>query len=344
MPESTMTGPGIVIKKPEHEQSTTTMQELQLQTKLLKNTPIFRSLSDDLLESILKAPENGIEEYAPKQLIVRESESGECMYIILEGTVEVLIRAESSNREITIASLRAGDFFGERSLLPGSTGRRNASVRASYQTKVFRIDKKYVLLSIKRDDFHLDDDEDVTAINVTTIKKPTTVPVQAPAPASVKAQTAAPAPAKPQFPPDEVRDVIMGLHLFKSLNLAELLSIHEWTEVVKVGPGDFVLKESQPGESMFVVLDGVIEIFTLDNDGKIVILAKLKAGEYFGEQALMPDGKGKRNAFARTEKESRLIKIPKEYFRLVLNRDSDLAKELKKKHEEQKQKLKDARQ
>jgi CRP-like cAMP-binding protein len=111
-----------------------------------------------------------------------------------------------------------------------------------------------------------------------------------------------------------------------------------------VGPGDFVLKESQPGDAMFVVLEGAVEIFTLDSEGKIVILAHLKTGDYFGEQALMPDSKGKRSAFARTENVSRLIKIPKEYFRLVLNRDTELAKELKKKHEEQKQKLKDARQ
>jgi len=308
------------------------MDGLQLHISLLKNTPIFRSLNDDLLEGILNAPENGIKEYAPKQLIIRESEIGDCMYIILEGTVEVLIRAESSNRDISIATLRAGDFFGERSLMPGSTGRRNATIKAVYPTKVFRIDKKYVLLSIKRDDFSLSDDEDVTLINVASSK---------PAP---QPQATPPKPVMPAFPPDEVRDLIIKIRLFKSLNRDELLTIHEWTEVVKVGPGDFVLKESQPGDAMYVVLEGSVEIFTLDIDGKIVILAHLKTGDYFGEQSLMPDTKGKRNAFARTENESRLIKIPKEYFRLVLKRDSELAKELKKKHENQKQKLKDARQ
>src|SRR3989337_3128905 len=99
------------------------MDGLQLHISLLKNTPICRSVNDDLLEGILNAPENGIKEYAPKQLIIRESEIGDCMYIILEGTVEVLLRAESSNRDISIATLRAGDFFGERSLMPGNTAR-----------------------------------------------------------------------------------------------------------------------------------------------------------------------------------------------------------------------------
>ena len=313
--------------------------ELKLQTQLLKNTPVFRSLSEPLLESILKAPENKIEDYAPKHLIIRESELGDCMYIILDGVVEVLIRAESSGREIAIATLKTGDFFGERSLLPGSTGRRNATVRAVYPTKVFRIDKKYVLLSVKRDDFHLEDDEEVTMLNFATHKPaPVPAPQVAPRPATTPAPQTTQSSA-PRFPPDEVRDTIMKLRLFKALNRDELLTINDWTEVITVGPGEFIIKESQLGQAMYVILDGEVEIFTLDHEGKIVLLATLKKGDYFGEQALMPDGKGKRNAFARSDKMSRLIKISKEYFRLVLNRDNELYKELRKLQDARKQKL-----
>lgn len=285
-----------------------------IQTELLRNTPIFSSLSDEELQRIQEASENGIEEYEPKKLIIREDEIGDCMYIILEGTVEVMIRAESGGRDITINTLRAGDFFGERALMPGSTGRRNASIKSLHPTKLFRIDKKYVALNVKRDVDEDEEEEDITEINTA------------------------------RFEPDEVRDTIRKIRLFKSLNYDELKSIRDWTEVVTVGPGEFILKEAQAGEFMYVMLDGKVEIFTLDSDGKIVILATLKKGDYFGEQALMPDSKGKRNAFARTDNESRLVKIPKEYFRLMLNRDSELARELKKIHEEQNEKLKRERQ
>jgi len=285
-----------------------------IQTELLRNTPIFSSLSDEELQRIQEASENGIEKYEPKKLIIREDEIGDCMYIILEGTVEVMIRAESGGRDITINTLRAGDFFGERALMPGSTGRRNASIKSMHPTKLFRIDKKYVALNVKRDVDKDEGEEDITEINTA------------------------------RFEPDEVRDTIRKIRLFKSLNYDELKSIRDWTEVVTVGPGEFILKEAQAGDFMYVVLEGKVEIFTLDSDGKIVILATLKKGDYFGEQALMPDSKGKRNAFARTDNESRLIKIPKEYFRLILNRDSELARELKKIHEEQKEKLKRERQ
>jgi len=269
-------------------------------TTLLHNIPLFKSLSDNDLLNIINAPENSIEEYGTRETIVRESEVGDAMYIILDGYVEVTIRSSSSDREVGIATLKPGDFFGEQSLLPWGTGRRNASVRALHSAKVFRIDKKYVLLSIKHDDEELEDSDsaDITSIN-------------------------------PKFEPDEVRDLIKDMRLFKSLNNQELATIRDWTEVVTFGPGDFVIKEYQKGEHLYIVLDGAAEVFTLDEDGKILILAELGAGEFFGEQALMPDSNGKRNAFVRANNETRLIKVPKEYFRLILSRDDKIAAELR---------------
>ncbi len=269
-------------------------------TELLHSIPLFKSLNDDDLAIILNAPENGIEEYGQREIIVREAEVGDCMYIILDGYLEVSIRSGSSDREVGIATLRPGDFFGEQSLLPWGTGRRNASVKALHSAKVFRIDKKYVLLAIKHDED--EDSADITAINT-------------------------------KFEPDEVRDLIMDMRLFKSLNNQELATIRDWTEIVTFGPGDFVVKKFQKGEHLYVILDGKAEVFTLDDDGEIIILAELGAGEFFGEQALMPDSKGKRNAFVRANDETRLIKIPKEYFRLILNRDEKIAAELKKTQE-----------
>jgi len=268
--------------------------------QLLRSIPLFNSLSDDDLANIVDAPENGIEEFGSRETIVRESEIGDCMYIILDGYLEVTIRSGSSDREVGIATLRPGDFFGEQSLLPWGTGRRNASVKALHSAKVFRIDKKYVLLSIKQSDEDVEDSdsEDTTTINV-------------------------------KFEPDEVRDLIMDIPLFKSLNNQELATIRDWTEVVTFGPGDFVIKKFQKGEHLYVILEGNTEVFTLDDDGEILILAELSAGEFFGEQALMPDSRGKRNAFVRANSETRMIKIPKEYFRLILSRDEEIAAKLK---------------
>jgi len=280
------------------------MAEKKIDVEFLRRIPIFGSMSDAELKGILNAPENRVEEFGPKQVIVREMEVADSMYVVLEGAAEVLLRGEAFGREVAIATLRPGDFFGEQALMDENTvtGRRNASVRALHMTKVFRIDKKHVQLSLER------------------------------------AEPPSEEPTIPHMPPQdrEVRDLIKGMRLFQSLTEKELASIGSWTEVLKVGPGDFVLKESEKGDCMFVVLDGVVEIFALDDDGKVGILATVGKGSYFGEQALMPGSTGERNAYARANGIARLIKIPKEYFRLVLNRDSEVAKSLLMKGQAQK--------
>ena len=261
----------------------------------LSKVPIFASLSDAELKEIINSPDNGYEEYDMKQGIIREEEIGDCMYVILEGTVEVSIRSGTGGREITIATLREGDFFGEQSLLPNGTGRRNASVRALHPSKLFRIDKKHVLLHVGG----LDESEDATIQVFMSEEK-------------------------------EVRKILGKLRLFQSLSEVELDSYRSWTEVITVGPGDFVLKESEHGEHLYVVMDGIVEVFMIDEDGKINILARLEPGDYFGEQALMDGSNGERNAYVRTDNETRLIKIAKDYFKLALKRDSVLAMALKK--------------
>lgn len=267
----------------------------------LRMIPIFNSLQDEELRAIVEAPENGIETYPAKTLIVREAELGDCMYVIVEGSVEVMLRAESGGREITIGTLYAGDFFGEQALLPGSTGRRNASVRAQHDCKLFRIAKKHVLLHVQQQDYDEDESEVITVSNFV------------------------------ETPEDkDIKDLLKSMRLFRSLKPQEIAAFRDWSEVIDVGPGEFVIKENQSGEHLYVVLDGSVEIFLLDSEGKVVILAEHKRGNYFGEQALLPGSDGKRNAYVRMDQKGRLLKVPKKYFRLLLDRDSKLAETLSK--------------
>jgi CRP-like cAMP-binding protein len=279
------------------------MPQQPVDVQFLKEIPIFGSLTDTELEAILSAPENGIEDYEPKQIIIREMEIADCMYVVLEGSVDVSLRGEGiGGREVTIATLRPGDFFGEQALEENTTtGRRKATVRALQKSKLFRIDKKHVRMGLERSRDPEDDKTSLTSMTSLTLSTPQD---------------------------REVRELLRSVRLFQSLTDAELSNVRHWTEVLEVGPGDFVLKETEHGNCMYVVLDGIVEIFTLDDDGKIVILAVHERGNYFGEQALMPGSTGERNAYARTQGPARLIKVPKEYFRLVLNRDSAVAQAL----------------
>lgn len=267
----------------------------------LRKIPIFNSISDAELKAILAAPENVIQEYAPKQIIIREMEVADAMYVVLEGMVDVSLRpSDNFGRDVVIATLQPGDFFGEQALADNTTtARRAATVRAMTAAKLFRIDRKHVRLGMKSESGGDDTTQITSVLGASPEEK-------------------------------EVRALLKSMRLFQSLTDSEMQSVGIWAKVLQVGPGEFVIKESERGDCMYAILDGNVEIFTNDSDGKICILALLQRGNYFGEQALLPGSSGQRSAFARTAGVARLVRIPKEYFRLVLNRDSEIARTLAK--------------
>lgn len=271
--------------------------------ELLSNIPIFESLDHDELKNIINSPDNSIEEYSHRELIVRESEDADCMYIILEGRLEIVVRGAPPVREIAIATLKPGDFFGEQALLPGSTGKRNASVRAFSKAKIFRIAKKHVLLSLKRSE----EKESNQSANLKNIKNRA-------------------------FGHDVAREMIMTLPFFKNLTNKELEMIDHWTENVTFSPDNIIIKKFQRNEHLYVIVKGLVEVFNLDDQGKVIVLAKLGHGKLFGEQALMPGSTGKSNSFVKAKEETIMIKIAKRHFRALLSRNNNIAVKLQQIH------------
>jgi CRP/FNR family transcriptional regulator/CRP/FNR family cyclic AMP-dependent transcriptional regulator len=109
--------------------------------KTLKMVPLFASLKDDDLQSIisLTIPR----EYQKDQPILREDDSSsEAMFVILDGEVKVSINGPDG-REAILAILEEGDFFGEMSVIDGEP--RSATVRATMPTNLVTIRRKDLL-------------------------------------------------------------------------------------------------------------------------------------------------------------------------------------------------------
>lgn len=116
---------------------------------LLKNIKYFSELQDNVLEELLKEPENEVVEYQRKQTIFNENDIGEYMYIMLDGLAEVYVRSNATFRDISIASLKPGDFFGDGAATTEGESRHSATIRTALDSRVFRIHKKYVLKALK---------------------------------------------------------------------------------------------------------------------------------------------------------------------------------------------------
>jgi hypothetical protein len=85
--------------------------------------------------------------YRDGEVIVREGEMGDCMYVIQEGQVEVLL--EKGGKQARLAVMGEGDFFGEMALIEREV--RSATVRALGGVRVLSVDKATFLRRIHED-------------------------------------------------------------------------------------------------------------------------------------------------------------------------------------------------
>lgn len=85
--------------------------------------------------------------YQSGEVIIRQGESGDCMYVIQSGEVEIL--RDKDDKQIQIAVRKTGDFFGEMALF--SRELRSATVKALGEARVLTVDKKNLLKSIQKD-------------------------------------------------------------------------------------------------------------------------------------------------------------------------------------------------
>lgn len=265
------------------------MERAVLSTRLLRSIPIFGGLSDDELDKILRSPLNSQVHFDQGASIIEEHDPGDCMYVILSGTVDITIRAVDG-REVSIGTMHVGDYFGEQALLPGSSGRRNASIRAIQPCELFRISKEHALKGIRTN----------TAMGPT--------PEQL-AQASRE---------------ERIWLFLRGMRLFRGCDADAFSKSAQSFELVHCDPGQVIFREGDKAEHLFVILDGMVEVFVIDDDGRIAVLSKVGRGSYFGEQALLPANDKFRNINVRADGEATLIQIDKEFFLRVLAGDSKL--------------------
>jgi CRP/FNR family cyclic AMP-dependent transcriptional regulator len=105
-------------------------------TLLLKNVPLFSTLAEDqllLLSSVLQR-----EQFSKNKLIVRAGDKTETLYVVLSGRIKVAM-GDEHGKEVVLAILRAGEYFGEMALLDG--GSRSANVSALEACELLTLSK-----------------------------------------------------------------------------------------------------------------------------------------------------------------------------------------------------------
>jgi signal transduction histidine kinase len=112
---------------------------------------------------------------------------------------------------------------------------------------------------------------------------------------------------------DELRQV----PLLADLPEEDLERLYEMAETVSVPAGQLVLREGDTGDSLYIVLEGELEV-TKRRGGQEVVLSSYEPGQFFGEMALLE--RAPRSASVRTLRESRMLAIDQAAFQTLLSR------------------------
>src|SRR6266700_2167 len=111
---------------------------------ILRDEPLFECLSDAQIDNLVK--EARLNYFGRGENVIKEGAEGDSMFVLLQGAARVWVSRNGTS--IPIATLSAGDCFGEMSLLTGES--RTATVQAESDCYVLEIGKP-VMAEVIRD-------------------------------------------------------------------------------------------------------------------------------------------------------------------------------------------------
>ena len=122
-------------------------------------------------------------------------------------------------------------------------------------------------------------------------------------------------------PKRELTDLLADVGLFSKCTARQRRTIARQAQTAEMTAGVELIKEGEPGDALFVILDGEAVVYV----GGVEV-DRAGPGAYFGEMALL-DGEP-RSATVVAETDMRVAVIDVHLFRTMLREFSDLAEQL----------------
>lgn len=119
------------------------------------------------------------------------------------------------------------------------------------------------------------------------------------------------------------QEVLEDIEFFKLLSDDDRRVLAEVVDLVKLQDNQTLFRAGEPGESLFLVRAGEVELFINDNVGQKIILDIVRPGDFFGEIALLDAGPRSATALALTQSE--LIELDRDDLLLLFGKKPDAA-------------------
>ncbi len=120
-------------------------------------------------------------------------------------------------------------------------------------------------------------------------------------------------------------DSLSNIELFSSLSPAELEQVAGKMFVRSFKRNEVILHEWDSNEFMYIIVDGEVKVIQSTEDGKEIILALHRTGDFFGELSLI-DGKTVPASVVATKHSTTAIISKNAFFSLIFNQPNVLRK------------------
>ena len=114
-----------------------------------------------------------------------------------------------------------------------------------------------------------------------------------------------------------VLELLRSMDLFDDLSDAELNKIARLLKEQKLAENDQIFAQDDPGDALYIVLQGRVRIATTDHFGRERVLAFYGPGEFFGDMAVLSGAP--RSASASASSDVRLLQLRKDDFDVLVS-------------------------
>ena len=121
----------------------------------------------------------------------------------------------------------------------------------------------------------------------------------------------------------DIIELLKGVAIFQDLDEGELARVSEVCRMQDFVSGEYVFKEGEPGNRLYLVVEGEVRISRMIPGSGEEALAVLKKGSLFGEMAVFD--RSERSTYAISNGGCKLLSIARSDFELLLDFNRELA-------------------
>ena len=96
-------------------------------------------------------------------------------------------------------------------------------------------------------------------------------------------------------------DLLRSIGPFAQIPTGPLRPVAQAAEVVRFSAGDVIVRQGDPGDSVYALIDGIAEAWLEDPAQRPVLLRTMRSGQLFGETAVLYRGPRSATMKAKTE-------------------------------------------